>query len=107
VPNVLKSGILKLLEPSGPVQACNGIALLFYQYKGKWSAVLDRVMNLRVPEKPSLYRLQGLQEVEDPHDGGNFVSPTHRPPLIPKRYHWYSFLLEVESTPGPQFGHKD
>jgi hypothetical protein len=24
---VLKSGSLKLLEPSGPVQACNGIAL--------------------------------------------------------------------------------
>jgi hypothetical protein len=27
VPIVLKSGTLKLLEPSGPVQACNGIAL--------------------------------------------------------------------------------
>ena len=27
---VLKSGSLKLLEPSGPVQACNGIALLLY-----------------------------------------------------------------------------
>jgi hypothetical protein len=25
---VLKSGSLNLLEPSGPVQACNGIALL-------------------------------------------------------------------------------
>jgi hypothetical protein len=27
VPIVLKSGSLSLLEPSGPVQACNGIAL--------------------------------------------------------------------------------
>jgi len=27
VPTVLKSGRLNLLEPSGPVQACNGIAL--------------------------------------------------------------------------------
>ena len=27
VPIVLKSGSLALLEPSGPVQACNGIAL--------------------------------------------------------------------------------
>ena len=27
VPIVLKSGCLNLLEPSGPVQACNGIAL--------------------------------------------------------------------------------
>jgi hypothetical protein len=27
LPIVLKSGSLKLLEPSGPVQACNGTAL--------------------------------------------------------------------------------
>jgi len=32
VPIVLKSGSLNLLEPSGPVQACNGIAIpLFYE----------------------------------------------------------------------------
>jgi len=29
VPIVLKSGGLNLLEPSGPVQTCNGIALPF------------------------------------------------------------------------------
>ena len=29
VPTVLKSGSLNLLEPSGPVQACNGISLPF------------------------------------------------------------------------------
>jgi len=29
VPIVLKSGSLNLLEPSGPVQACNGIAVPF------------------------------------------------------------------------------
>jgi len=29
VPNVFKSGNLNLMEPSGPVQACNGIALPF------------------------------------------------------------------------------
>jgi len=33
MPNVLKSGSLNLLEPSGPVQACNGIALPF-TFKG-------------------------------------------------------------------------
>jgi len=32
VPIVLKSGSLKLLELSGPVQACNGITLRFYSY---------------------------------------------------------------------------
>jgi len=30
VPIVLKSGSFSLLEPLGPVQACNGIALHFY-----------------------------------------------------------------------------
>jgi len=29
VPTVFKSGSLNLLEPSGPAQACNGIALPF------------------------------------------------------------------------------
>jgi hypothetical protein len=32
VPTLLKSGNLILLEPSGPVHACNGIALLYNQY---------------------------------------------------------------------------
>ena len=35
-------------------------------------------------------------------DGGNVVSLTHRPPLPPRKYTWYSFLLEAESTPGPE-----
>ena len=35
------------------------------------------------------------------HEGGKVVSPTHRPPLLPRKYFWYSFLLEAESTPGP------
>jgi hypothetical protein len=34
-------------------------------------------------------------------DGGKVVSLTHRPPLPPKKYSWYSFLLEVESALGP------
>jgi len=33
VPIVLKSGSLKPLEPSGPLQACNGMALLLHMYK--------------------------------------------------------------------------
>jgi len=33
-------------------------------------------------------------------DGGK-VSLTHWPPLPPRKYNWYSFLLEAESTPGP------
>jgi len=40
------------------------------------------------------------------HGGGKVFSPTHRPPLSPRRYLLYSFLLEVESTPGPMCGRK-
>ena len=33
------------------------------------------------------------------YEGGKAVSPTHRPPLPPRKYSWYSFLLKAESTP--------
>jgi hypothetical protein len=35
------------------------------------------------------------------YEGGKVVSHTHRPPLHPTKYSWYSFLLEAESTPEP------
>jgi hypothetical protein len=38
------------------------------------------------------------------HESGNAVSPTHRPPLPPRKY---SFLLEAKTTPGPYCGRKD
>ena len=45
--------------------------------------------------------------VQSAHEAGHFVSPNYRPPLLFKKYSWYSFLLEAESTPGPQCGRKD
>jgi len=49
----------------------------------------------------------GFQEVEavrisrqSAHEGVKIVSPKHRPPLSPRKYSWYSFLLEPVSTPG-------
>jgi len=33
-------------------------------------------------------------------DGGKVVSLRHRPPVLPRKYTWYSFLLEAESTSG-------
>jgi len=54
-----------------------------------------------------LDRLLGLQEVENrkicrqsAREGGNVVSPTRRPPLPPRTYPWYSFMLEALSIPG-------
>ena len=34
------------------------------------------------------------------HESVKVVSPTHRPHLPPRKYSWYSFLLEAESIPG-------
>ena len=40
-------------------------------------------------------------------DGGKVVSLTHRAAFTPRKYSWYSFVLEAESTPGPQCNRKD
>jgi hypothetical protein len=32
-------------------------------------------------------------------EDGKFVSPKHQPPLPLRRYSWYLFLLEADSTP--------
>jgi hypothetical protein len=52
--------------------------------------------------------LIGLWDVEAPTflnnrlpDGGEVVSPVHRPPFTLHEDSWYSFLLEAESMPGP------
>jgi len=34
-------------------------------------------------------------------NGGKVVSLTYRPLFTPRKFSWYSFLLEAESTPGP------
>jgi hypothetical protein len=43
VPIVLKSGSLNLLEPSGPVQACNGIALFLITFLFTYPSQLQAV----------------------------------------------------------------
>jgi hypothetical protein len=61
-----------------------------------------------------LDRPLGFQEVEahrisrqSAYEGGKVVSPTHWPRLAPRKYSWYSFLLEAESTARPQCQRKD
>jgi len=53
VPIVLKFGNLNLLEPSGPVQACNGIALPFM------SICLFIILFVRLDEQRSLQKKGG------------------------------------------------
>jgi hypothetical protein len=40
-------------------------------------------------------------------EGGKVAGLTHQPPLLIRKYSWYSFLLEAESTPGPLCSRKD
>ena len=59
--------------------------------------------------KQSLYmpgKTQKCLEVEA-HEGGKVASTTHRPPLPTRKYSFYLFLLEAESTPGAQWRWKD
>jgi hypothetical protein len=51
---------------------------------------VDRPLELREVEARKFSR-QTAREVKD-------VRPTHRPPLPPRKYQWYSFLLEGHST---------
>jgi hypothetical protein len=50
---------------------------------------------------------EGSRKLRFPHflttaqDGGKVVSLTHRPHLPPRKFSWYSFLLEAEAIPGP------
>jgi hypothetical protein len=39
--------------------------------------------------------------IQSAHEVGKIAIPKHQPPLSTRKYSWYSFLLEAESTPGP------
>jgi hypothetical protein len=56
---------------------------------------------VKVKIKQSHYKpgqAQRFQEVEAPRYQDSWHAPAT---FIPRKYSWYSFLLEAESTPGP------
>jgi len=68
-----------------------------FQSKGKGKAV--PLQAWRGPEGSRKLRLPDF--VTTAQDGGKVVSLTHRPLFTPRKYTWYSFPSETESTPGP------
>jgi len=71
--------------------------------KGKGKAI--PLQTWTGPEGSRRLRLPDF--VTTAHEGGKVVSLTNRPPLSPRKYSWYSFLLEAESTAGPMCSRKD
>ena len=95
---------------------CKSILSCFVRFHNSsifiWSGqkILNIFLRHLLKIKQSHYRPgQALRVPEDwgsqisrqsAYEGGKVVSPTHRPLLPPRKYSWYSFLLEAESTPG-------
>ena len=112
---MLKSGSLNLLELEGPAQSCTGID---FRFDASHEIIIQPIrvrifkweLQVRNKVNQSHYRPEvprGFQEVKTPdyvtmsQNGGNIFSLTHRPHFNPRKYSWYSFLLEAVSTPGP------
>ena len=60
---------------------------------------ISHITGPRCPESSRTLRFPDYVTLSQ--DGGKVVSLTQRPPLPPRKFSWYSFLLEAESTPEP------
>jgi hypothetical protein len=71
-----------------------------------WSMYLMYIINNPCAAREGSRRLRLLDFKTVGTWRGGKVSPTQRPPLPPRKYCWYAFLLEAESTPGPHCSRK-
>ena len=71
--------------------------LIYSKGKGKGKAISLQAWT--GPEDSRKLRLPDFKTIA--HEGIKVVSPMHRPPLTPRKYSWYLFLLEAESIRVP------
>jgi len=72
------------------------VAVLWYI---RYKKCISPITGPRCPEGSRELRFPDYVTVAQ--DGGKVVSLMHQPLFTPRKYSWYSFLLEAESTPGP------
>ena len=71
------------------------------RYKLKRQKVKQSVYSYRLGQALRVPEGWGSQiSIQLAHEGGKVVNQTHQPPLPPRKYSWYSFLLEDERTSG-------
>jgi len=66
-----------------------------------------KAISLQAWAGPESSRRLRLSDFKIAHEGGKVVNPPHWPSVPPRKYSWYSFLLEAVLTLGPQCGWKD
>jgi hypothetical protein len=81
---------------------CGLLRTLICRVKGK----AIRIQAWRGPLGPQEFEAPRISR-QSVHEGGKFVRSKHRPPLLPKRYPTYLFVLKIESTPKPFCFRKD
>ena len=97
--------ILKCVEGQGHRQNVN---IAFHKTKSKIKGKKVKQSLYRPGQALRVPGILGFQiSRQSANEGGKVVIPAHRPPLPPRKYFRYSFLLETESTAGPWYGLKD
>ena len=117
--SIIENETCKGSEPSTPMSCTNRLKsdvtrpITAYSYWLIWQTDFSEVKKVKPSHSrpgqtlrvPGGWGSQTLRH--STAEGGKVVKPTHRPALSPRKYSWYSFLLEAESPPGPYCGRKD